>query len=238
MKRIVIFVFIAAFCFAPAKLYSQNIQEKLILLHGAVLDAASQQTLVNVHYLVNGSSEGVTGTEGKFSMFLSRHDTIMFSYLGYSDFEMVLSDTLIGSSFVAAIFMESDTLSIGEVIVIPRLGDLRSEFRSMKSPVSQELVNAQNNIQAATHQGLTSSSKLGDPSTNFELLRRKQVVRASEMGGIPSDKMIGLNVFTIIPAAIYLMSNGLPKKPVAPAPQISPKEMEKMIELYKKKYKR
>ncbi len=237
MKTALTFLFTAVLLLKPFELFPQDQKEKLILLHGAVIDAGNQKALANVHYLVNGSVGGVSNAEGKFSLFLTLNDTVRFSYLGYSSFDLVLSDTLLGNSYIAAIFLESDTLNVGEVIVIPRLGDLRSEFRTLQSPVSQEYINAQNNITTAVHQGLTNSATLGDPQTNFELLRRKQVVTASEMGGIPSEQMFNFNAISLLPAVIYLMSNGLPEKSAPPEPHISPREMEKMIELYKFKYK-
>jgi len=237
MKLLLTLLLITFLLIKPFELFSQSQKQELILLHGAVLDAGNQKSLANVHYMINDSSAGVSDAQGKFSMFLNRQDTVRFSYLGYTPFELVLSDTLQGRSFVAAIFLETDTLNVGEVIVIPRLGDLRSEFRALQSPVSQEYINARNNIETATWQGLTSSATLGDPQTNFELLRRKQVITASEMGGFPSDRMLNMNLISVLPAAIYLLSNGLPEKEAPPEPYVSPRELEKMIELYKKKYK-
>lgn len=65
-----------------------------VLLHGVVMDASSLQALPNVHYIVNSGYGGVSGTDGKFSMFLERMDTVVFSYLGYQNVTFILSDTL------------------------------------------------------------------------------------------------------------------------------------------------
>jgi hypothetical protein len=205
-----------------------------ILLHGLVMDASTQRPLSNVHYIINNDFGGATTDQGKFSMYIYRSDTVVFSYMGYSDFQLNLSDTLVGNSFVAGVFMETDTLAIGEVIVLPRMGDLRSEFRNTNVEVSRELVNARNNLEVATYQGLNSESSLGEPGSNYELLRRKQIITANEMGGIPSDQMIGLSIFSTIPAAIYLLKNGLPQKPAPPEPHVSNREINRMIELYRK----
>lgn len=204
-----------------------------ILLHGLVMDASTQSPLSNVHYIINNDFGGATTDNGKFSMYINRYDTVVFSYMGYSDFSLTLSDTLVGNSFVAGIFMETDTLAIGEVIVLPRMGDLRTEFRNSEVEVSKELINARNNLEVATYQGLNSEAALGDPGSNYELLRRKQIVTAYEKGGIPSDQILGLNIFSAIPAAIYLLKNGLPEKPIPPDPYVSNREINRMIELYR-----
>lgn len=212
----------------------QDMQKDLVLLHGVVMDAASQKYIPNVHYRLNRSTGGVSGPDGKFSLYLDRRDTVLFSYVGYSDFVFMLSDTLKGSSFVAAIFLQSDTTNIGEVIVIPRMADLRSEFRTTNVAEAPELANARNNLEVATYQGLNSSVSLGDPQANYEILKRTQLITAYEKGGIPSDKMLSINPISFIPAAIYLLANGLPQKPEAPRPYISPREMDLMIEQYRK----
>lgn len=205
-----------------------------VLLHGVVMDANTMNPIPNVHYIISNQFGGATTGEGKFSMYINRNDSVVFTYIGFSDFVFSLSDTLIGKSFVAGIFMETDTLSLGEVIVLPRMSDLRTEFRNTDIEVPQEIINAQNNIEVATYQGLNSAAALGDPHNNYEMLRRKQVITAFEKGGIPSDKMLGLNVITVLPMAIYLLKNGLPERPEPPAPHVSDRELNKMVELYKK----
>jgi hypothetical protein len=220
----------------PAKILNaqETVLSEQILLHGLVMDAATKRPLSNVHYIINHDFGGATTDNGKFSMYINRYDTVVFSYIGYSDFSFTISDTLVGNSFVAGIFMETDTLAIGEVIVLPRMGDLRTEFRNSEVEVSRELINARNNLEVATYQGLNSRTELGDPGSNYELLRRKQIITAYEKGGIPSDQILGLNIFSAIPAAIYLLKNGLPEKPVPPEPHVSDREVKKMIDLYNK----
>lgn len=233
LKCIFVLIFIWAFTYNAAIGQEQELNEQ-ILLHGLVMDASTQTALSNVHYIIANAFGGATTQEGKFSMYISRYDTVVFSYVGYSDFYFTLSDTLVGNSFVAGIFMETDTLSVGEVIVLPRMSDLRTEFRNTDVEISRELINAKNNLEVATYQGLHSESALGDPGTNYELLRRKQVISAYEKGGIPSDQMLGLNLISAIPVGIFLLKNGLPGKPEPPEPHVSDREIERMINLYKR----
>ena len=217
-----------------ASVHSQESStEDQVILHGIVMDAATQAPLPNVHYIIARTFGGASNGEGKFSMYISRHDTVIFSYVGYTDFIFTLADTLTGNSFVAGIFMETDTLSLGEVVVIPRMSDLRTEFRNTRVEESREIVNAQNNLEVATYQALNSEAALGDPATNYELLKRKQIITAYEKGGIPSDRMLGLNVISALPIAIYLLKNGLPERPAAPEPHVSDRELQKMVDTYK-----
>lgn len=232
-KYIIILVFILLISGDLINAQESKLNEQ-ILLHGLIMDASTQKPLSNVHYIINDDFGGATTDQGKFSMYINRYDTVVFSYMGYSDFYLKLSDTLVGNSFVAGIFMETDTLAIGEVIVLPRMGDLRSEFRNSDVEVSKELVNARNNLEVATYQGLSSEADLGDPGTNYELLRRKQIITAYEKGGIPSDQILGFSLISAIPAAIYLLKNGIPEKPVPPEPHVSNREINRMIELYRK----
>jgi hypothetical protein len=195
------------------------------------MDAATQLSIPNTHYYINGLSSGSSDTEGKFSLYVYRGDTIRFSFLGYSDV-LFHTDTLPGNSYVAGIFMQGDTIAIGEVLVFPRLGDLRSEFMNTSAEVTPEMQNARNNILISAYQGINSSASLGDPGTNYELIRRKQVFEAYEKGGIPSDKMVQFNLISFIPVSIYLLANGFPEKPEPPKPFVSSSEIERIRKEY------
>jgi len=203
----------------------------LILIHGIVMDATSQESIPNTHYYINGLSSGVSDDEGKFSLYVYRGDTIRFTFLGYRDL-IYPTDSLAGNSYVAGIFMKDDTISIGEVLVFPRLGDLRSEFMNSSVEETTEMLNARNNVMISAYQGVNSSATLGDPGTNYDLIRRKQVFDAYEKGGIPSDKMVGLNLISFIPVSIYLLANGFPVKPEPPRPYISSSELERIRKGY------
>lgn len=214
----------------------ERVNSDLILIHGIVLDASSQEAINSVHYSVNGLGRGSTDAEGKFSIYLSKGDTIRFSFLGYRDIHFA-TDTLPGNSYVAGIFMQTDTVMIGEVVIFPRLGNLRSEFASTPRDFAPEMVNAQNNITISAYQGINSSSELGEPAANYELLRRQQTANYYEKGGIPSDKMLGLNLISLIPVSAYLLANGLPEKPAPPKPHVSSSEVEKMKRAYRESTK-
>jgi hypothetical protein len=233
--KIIQTIIIALYLFSGLIVNGQdNPVQNFVLLQGIVMDGETELPIANVHYIINNFQGGATGSDGKFSLYMNRTDTVIFSYIGYIDIIFTLSDTLIGNKLLAGIFMQTDTFSVGEVIVIPRMADLRTEFRSGSNQISQDMVNAQNNVSRSAFQGINSQASLGDPETNYQLLKQKQTIDAYEKGGIPSDMMIGINFISIIPATIYLLANGLPERPDPPKPNLSQKEMEKIKAIYKR----
>ncbi len=214
---------------APLNLNGQ--QSTFILFHGIILDSGTREPLTGAHYINMHSSAGAADGRGQVSFYARPLDTVTFTCVGYKDLRMVISDTLYAKEYTAGIYMSSDTLMIEEVVVRPRLGNLRAEIMADRPPADQEMINAANNLKLSAYQGLTSTSELGDPAMNYEFLRQKQRTEAIEKGGIPSDKMVGLSPFTIIPL-IYILAKGLPEDPKPPAPYISARERQQIRALH------
>lgn len=194
------------------------------------MDANSLLPLSNSQILMNSVFSSVSNTDGTFSFFVNRNDSILFRHLGYKPTLLFISDTLKGREFVAGIFMNSDTISIGEVIIVPKYTNLKSEIMNAPSREPSTMDNARYNVANAAYQGRTTQGKLGDPATNYDLLRQKQKVDAYEKGGIPSDKIAGISPFLLVPAA-YLLIHGLPEKP---GPQEQKLTQQELGEIQKK----
>jgi hypothetical protein len=160
-----------------------------------------------------------------FSLYAHRNDTVTFTCIGYRHFTMTVQDTLRAREYTAGIYLTDDTTMIPAVVVIPRLGNIRAEIMSERPSQNQEVINATNNLRMAVYQGLANAPELGDPVTNYELLRQKQRLDAYEKGQIPSSQMVGLSPFTLIPL-IYMLAAGPPENPEPPAPHISSRDME------------
>ncbi len=223
--------------YLPVLKAQQAVSDDYILLHGTVMDARSTEALSNVHFILNNSYANITDQEGGFSLFLKHSDTIRFTYMGYQDFIFTPGDTLKeGNIYTAGIFMQSDTLVVGEVIVIPRIPDLRAGMLGGSPELSQEERNARNNIAVSVYQGLNSGERLDNPSANYNMLKRKQVLDAYEKGAIPSDRMIGLNFLTL-PAVLIKLFKPAPRRPDPPRPLIKQKDVEKMKEIYRRNLK-
>jgi hypothetical protein len=207
-----------------------------ILFRGVVIAASSQERLPGSQIYINRRSAGISRNDGTFSFFAFKNDTIVFTMLGFSPARMVVSDTLTGKEFITGIFLQSDTLDIGEVIILPRITNLKAEIMNSMMETNAQMANARSNISIASYQGRTGQGTMGDPSINYEILRQKQKTEAYEKGGIPSDKIIGLSPLMLIPAA-YLLLNGLPEVPEAPEPRISQKDLDELNSLFLKKLK-
>jgi len=224
LQAFVIITIFLSFCLA-ARLSGQ--QPSVILFHGIILDSETRQPLYGTHYIIGGRSTGSADVRGMVSFYAHPYDTVRFTCIGYKDALMVITDTLYAKEYTAGIFMTADTLIIPDVVVIPRLGNLRTEMLSKNAVPDQEAVNAVNNIKISTYQGLTGVNKLGDPDSNYELLRNQQRIDAIEKGGIPSSAMVSFSPFTLI-SMLYFIAKGPPEEPQAPQPYISPREIQQI----------
>ena len=202
-----------------------------ILFRGLVLDANSFSPVANSQIIINRAFTSVSGVDGTFAFYVSRRDTVVFVSLGYKPTTLYVSDTLSGSEFNAGIYMKADTLSIGDVVIVPRLNNLKSDMLNSRSRTPSTMDNARYNVAVSAYQGKNSQGRLGDPAANYELLRQKQKVDAFEKGGIPSDKIFGLNPLLIIPAA-YLLIHGLPEKPEPMKQELTEQEINEINRRY------
>jgi hypothetical protein len=232
MKRICLLFLLTYLFLKPA--FGQVIEDagNRILFQGIVMDAEKFSIISGSQITINKDFAAVSNTEGTFAFYVNKHDTVVFFSLGYVPTTMIISDTLAGHEFVAGIYMKSDTMSIGEVVIVPRYSNLKSELLNGKSKTPSTMDNARYNVAVSAYQGRNSISSMNDPSSNYAAIREKQKVAAYEKGGIrPSDQMIGLNVLAIIPAA-YLLIKGKPEKPGSYNPEISPYELEQIQKKY------
>jgi hypothetical protein len=207
-----------------------------IFFRGVVMDATTLKPLPSTQILLNNSLTSVSNTEGSFSFYINKRDTVNFKHLGYKTTLLPISDTLKGLEFVAGIYMNSDTLQIGEVIIIPRFINLKSQIINSPSKVPSTMDNARYNVAISAYQGRTTTGKLGDPATNYSVLHDRQKIDAYEKGGIPSDRIAGLSPFLLIPAA-YLLIHGVPETPAPMEQKLTNQELEQIQKMYLEKLK-
>jgi hypothetical protein len=212
MKRI--FFIILSICIINQPVFSQDKENAgiRILFHGLVMDASTFSPIANSQIVINRVFSSVSRNDGTFTFYVNRNDTVVFSSLGYIPTFLYVSDTLTGKEFISGIYMNRDTLSIGEVVIVPRYTNLRSEIFNTGRKTPSTMENARYNVALSAYQGRNSQNVLKDPASNYQFLRQKQSVDAYERGGIPSDKMVSISPLLLIPAA-YLLIQGLPAKP-------------------------
>lgn len=230
-----ILAFIVLFTIHSGYLLCQGIvaaENRRIFIEGVIINSVTEEPVPNVQYSIFGRGGGVSDQAGLFAFFAIPYDTIEFRMIGFRPTLVVIDAGYTAPQYLVLIALRPDTVDLGEVVVMPRLADLRSVAESNTLFNSREFENARGNINIAVHQGLTGVNQTGDPTINYEVLRRKQVIDAYEKGGIPSDKMASISPFVIVPA-IYLLMNGLPEKPAAPTPRISNRELERLKNTYR-----
>jgi hypothetical protein len=229
--RETILLLLLLFCFSPG--FSQENEKPglRILFRGLVLDASDLAPLPNTQIMVNRLFSSVSDHDGSFSFYANRSDTIVFRMLGYKQENLKLNDTLSGQEFIAGIYMQRDTMLIGEVVIIPRYVNLKSDILNSPNKTPATFDNARYNVAVSAYQGKTTAGKLGDAQDNYAALKQKQKISAFERGGIASENIAGLNPFILIPAA-YLLLKGLPEKPPAYKTHISESEVDQINNAY------
>jgi hypothetical protein len=202
-----------------------------ILFQGLVMDASTLSPIANSQILINRAFSSVSGNDGTFAFYVNRSDTVLFKSMGYKSTILFISDTLTGKEFIAGVYLNSDTLSISEVVIVPRYINLRSAILNSGSKTPSTFDNARYNVAVSAYQGRNGQSKLGNPADNYSLLNQKQKADAYERGGIPSDKILGISPLLLIPAA-YLLIKGLPEPPAPLKPQLTDQEVNQINEKY------
>jgi hypothetical protein len=231
MKRIFLFLILIIFIIQSCFCQEQENSGVKILFRGKVMDANTLFPLSNSQIIINHAFFSVSNTDGTFALFVNRNDSILFKYLGYKSALLFVSDTLAGKEFVAGIFMNSDTLLIGEVIIVPKFTNLKSEILNSPSKVPSIMDNARYNVAISAYLGRTTQGKLGDADANYSFIRQRQKVDAYEKGGIPSDMIAGINPLLFLPAA-YILIHGLPEKPAPYKQELTDQELNQILKKY------
>jgi hypothetical protein len=225
--HIILSLFIFNACFGQVKVDS----EVRIIFHGIVMDASTLAPISDSQILINSIFSSVSNVDGTFSFYVNRKDTVFFKHLGYKQTSFFVSDTLKGLEFVAGVYMQSDTVMIGEVVIVPRFTNLKSDIMKGPRRVPATFENARYNVAVSAYQGRTTQGKLGDPSSNYEYLHQKQRIAAYEKGQIPSDQIAGFNPLLLLPAT-YLLMHAHPEKPAPFGQQLTKEELDQIQKIY------
>jgi hypothetical protein len=208
-----------------------------MLFQGIVMEKENEAPLPDVQIFINKAFSSVSNEMGRFAFYGGRSDTVTFRLLGYKPAYFCISDSLSGKEFVTGVFLSADTLSINEVIILPRLANLKSDLFSPRSESSRQSQNANNNLALSAYQARVTQNKLGDPALNYEVLRQRQMDDAYTKGQIPSDRIMGLSPLMLIPAA-YMLLHGLPEKPTMPQPGLTEQEVNEIHKRYMESFRK
>ena len=199
MKKTIIsclFVLCALLLFNDAD--AQKIRNDSIFFTGAVMDQELLSTLPYSHYRVNNKQAGTANSYGRFSFWVNAGDTIQYTYVGYQDVRIIVSDSLKQDSYLFGVFMAKDTVALQEVLILPRFGDFREAFINAKAN-TPEYIRAKNNINSATYQALTQQPKKMDAKANTDMLIKNHVVMNEHHVMVPPDQMVGVSMGRTLP---------------------------------------
>lgn len=191
-------------------LTGQQLQERYLNFSGVVMESDSLKPLVDVYYSLNGKLSGISDNEGKFSIYAKVGDTLFFSHVGYRNRTFKISDSLKQDNYLLGILLTRDTIRLREVLIFPRLRSLRQEMTNFSDDNIDNKI-AKRNLDIATYQGLKSEPDLTNPETSHHFQSLKLQREAMEKGGIPSDKMVSVNVFTGVALIMSFLLNNEPE---------------------------
>ena len=221
-KRKIILKSILLF-FIPLILTAQQQNERYLNFSGVVMNSDSLKPIENVYYSLNGRLSGISDSGGGFSIYTRIGDTLSFSHIGYRTNMFNVSDSLQLDSYLVGIFMTQDTIRLQEIVIYPRLRNLRQEMSNFRGGRDFQNDIAKQNLDIATYQGLASTPDLTDPEIQYNFQTSKIKMDAIERGGIPSNKIVSVNVYT---GVALIMSLLLDDKPELQKPVRLPSEQE------------
>ena len=230
MRRYVIGC-IALFCFvlATEKLNAQKIRTDSLFFTGAIMDQEELSPLPYAHYRVNNKKAGTSNAFGRFSFWVNAGDTIQYSYVGYQNVQVVVSDSLNQDSYLFGVFMAKDTVSLQEVLILPRFGDFREAFINAKVN-TPEYVRAKNNVNSATYEALTKRPDKMDAKANTDLLIKQHVVENEHKVMVPQDMVVGVSTLRTLPEVKRLQRK---KKMKIPDNLATDKEITTLKQMYR-----
>jgi len=195
------FVFLSLFAvimvFNSQAQTSSTVKDSLFFT-GVVLDQEELTPLPNTHFRINNQRGGMANQYGRFSFWVNAGDTIKYSFLGYRDVRLVISDSLKKEDYLFGVFMAKDTISLREVLILPRFGDFHEAFINAKVN-TPEYVRAQNNVNSATYEALTTAPKKMDAKANTDMLLKQRQIQVEYQTMVPPDMIVGISLSRTLP---------------------------------------
>jgi hypothetical protein len=193
MKKIIVgCILLFLTCTLGTGLQAQKVRTDSIFFTGAVMDQNELSPLPYSHFQVNKKRAGTTNSLGRFSFWVNSGDTIQYSYVGYQNVRVIVSDSLKQNSYLFGVFMGKDTIALQEVLILPRFGDFREAFMNAKVN-TPEYIRAKNNINTATYEALTTQPEKMDAKANTDLIIKQYISSNQNQLMVPSDMIVGVS---------------------------------------------
>ncbi len=228
-KNIVSCWVVLLFLLTIGNVSAQKVRTDSIFFTGAVMDQKELAPLPFSHFRVNDKRAGTTNSFGRFSFWVNSGDTIQYTYVGYHDVKIIVSDSLKQDSYLFGVFMSQDTIALQEVLILPRFGDFREAFINAKVN-SPEYVRAKNNINSATYEALTKAPEKMDAKANTDLLIKNHVVMNEHHVMVPPDMIVGVSLARTLPEILRMKRK---RELKIPDNLVTDKEITTLKQMYK-----
>jgi len=173
---------LSLFILIPILSFGQK--EKLIQFSGVVRNELLQP-IQFAHIIIPNQKKGtISDQKGMFSFVVQPLDTILFSAVGYKKVGVIIPDTLEGYHMAVDVFMETDTIMIEEVIILPwkTYEEFKEAFLSLELP-DDDLNRAYKNIALIRTQAYYSTTPY--PELNYQYMLKDQYNRLYTQGQLP-----------------------------------------------------
>jgi len=197
-KTIINCLAVLCFLLLVENVNAQKIRTDSIFFTGAVMDQKDLSPLAYSHFKINEKQAGTANAFGRFSFWVNSGDTIQYSYVGYQNVNIIISDSLKQDSYLFGVFMAKDTVALQEVLILPRFGDFREAFINAKVN-TPEYVRAKNNINSATYEALTKRPEKMDAKANTDMLIKQHVILNENKAMIPTEMVAGVSLGQTLP---------------------------------------
>jgi len=163
--------------------YAQD--EDLIQLSGVIRNEFLQP-LQFTHILIANQNRGtISDQKGMFSFIVEPYDTILFSAVGFKKVGLIIPDTLKTFHLEVDIYMETDTIMIEEVIILPwkTYEEFKEAFLALELP-DDDMNRAYKNIALIKTQ-IYYSNTTPDPGLNYKYMLQEQYNELYTRGQMP-----------------------------------------------------
>jgi hypothetical protein len=185
MKRTLSITF---FFFILSLVNAQHKEGDLVQLTGRIVDKLSQP-LPYAHILVLNNYRGtITDIDGKYSLVTQKHDSIMFSTVGFKRKIIVIPDNLNEPFHTLDIILEQDTLVIAKVEIYPwkSYEEFKEAFINLKLP-EDDMERARKNIALLKTQIILDETP--NARENFQNILNQQYKETFRQGTYPTYQL-------------------------------------------------
>jgi len=154
---------------------------RTVFVTGMIYDSQTEEPLSNTSFSINGKHIFASNELGRFSFFANPGDSVLFSYIGYYPNRLVVPDTLTSNEYVMGVFMHSETIRLGEIIILPRAENSSIIVNRVVSQQEAKRI-AQRNVDKAVYEGLTQPATQSDAIGNAKRTMRINQIRLENKG--------------------------------------------------------